>query len=127
MDGFLGGFTAAALAVSGFMAWRLYDGDVRDAPGGWRDLPRARRRAIRRAVLRGETVLGTPAELLLAGGVATAFRRRLDPARLGLAVVASGLCAAYWTVAGLHGHPGRLVLAALWRASASHGCVSTGA
>jgi hypothetical protein len=38
----------------------------------------------------------------------------LDPARLGLAVVASGLCAAYWTVAGLHGHPGRLVLAALW-------------
>src|SRR4051812_11927093 len=88
----------SSLVPLGFAAWRLFDGAVRGAPPEWRNMPRARRRAIRKAILHGEAVDGTPAEFRMAGGLVAAVMRRTNSARLVLTLLASAFFGVYWLV-----------------------------
>src|SRR4051794_27101826 len=105
----------ASLVPLGFAAWRLFDAAVRGAPPEWRNVPRPRRRAIRKAILHGEAVDGTPAELWMVDGLVTALMRRANPARLVLPLLLAAFSAVYWLVLAVRrDDPAWLVLAAVY-------------
>ena len=95
MSSVLVGVSAGLLCFGVLASWRWLTARLSDAPLGWDALPIRRRRAIRRAVLRGQAIDGTPDEARAAADLAARLMRRMSSGRrvlLACLFVASTCC-----------------------------------
>jgi hypothetical protein len=97
-------------AAVGF--WKRFNARISSAPEGWDVLPRRRRREIRRAVLLGERVDGTPDEARMAGDIAALLLRQFSGQRIAFTICVVLAGAAYWVFLAVRtDRPAWLILA----------------